>query len=115
MRGREIHNFPAFFKAEGELTRAGWEVHSPARMSCEAWFNGEESPGEPGSAEQCRYYAEKDLHVIVKILRAEDGDAVVFLPDSELSTGARSEMATAEWALLPRIPVAEAIKQGGWK
>lgn len=114
MRRWPIHNFPAFFAAEGRLTRAGWEVINPARMTCEAWQRGDVTVSD-GTPEACRYFADQDLHAILRVLRAEDGDALVVLPDWEQSSGARAEEAVARWVRLPVLTLEDAVAAGGTK
>jgi hypothetical protein len=106
MRRWPLMNYPAFYAAERELQAAGWTVFNPARMS------EEDAPGVPsdGSPQSCRAFAEQDLEVIVGVLRAEDGDAIVVLPEWEKSKGALAEVAVARWVRLPVLTLEEALR-----
>jgi hypothetical protein len=58
-----------------------------------------------------RFYAHRDLAVITG-LRAENGDAVVVLPDWEDSTGAKAEVAVARWVGLRVLTLRQATCDG---
>ena len=101
------NNFPRFYAAERVLKEAGWEVVNPARLD-------EEQPidGDPNLPSTRRKYASRDLGAILS-LRAEDGDAIVTLPQWDtLSNGAPAEVHTGVWTLLKILTVEEAVECG---
>ena len=117
MRSRPQFNYPAFFAAQAELERAGWQVFNPARMDIENDDGGPrldltfaEQKAHSGGAATSRRYAARDLKVILWRLRAEDGDAVVMLDGWEDSTGATAERAVAKWVGLTILTLEEAIR-----
>lgn len=113
MRGRPQFNFPAFFAGEHALYATGWDaVYNPARMDVEA--DGEatmtltdEYVGRPVNT---RRYAKRDCAILIDVLRAEDGDAIVVLPGWEQSRGASAEVAVARWVGLPMLTLEEATR-----
>lgn len=129
MRGRPGFNFPAFFAAEFELTKVGWQVFNPARMDVQtdAWPNVESYTltlpehrrgltqlikpldGAKFDPEDFRKYARRDCRVLIDYLRAEEGDALVILPGHEESIGATAEKAVARWVALPIITLEDAL------
>jgi len=78
MRGRPEMNFPAFFAAAGILRHLGHEVMNPA------------DPGDGFSTDDIRPAFGHCLQWI-----ATQADALILLPGSDTSRGARAEMATA--------------------
>lgn len=106
MRGRPEFNFPAFFAGQERLEAAGWAVFNPARMETRE----DQTADDLGTPPSFRRYAKRDLAIIVDTLRAEDGDAIVVLPDWEQSTGAKAEVAVARWVGLPVLTLEEATR-----
>ena len=118
MRTKPQFNYPAFFAGEEALKVTGWEVYNPARMDVVLDNGGAAQTltlaaqhahaGAPGNA---RRYAQRDAHILIEVLRVEDGDAIVVLPDWEESIGATAEVAIARWVGLPVLTLAEATHE----
>lgn len=116
MRSKPAFNYPAFFAGEERLRAAGWEVFNPAKMDVELDNGGaeqhlsiEEQNAHAGSPINARRYAKRDAAILIDVLRCEEGDAIVVLPDWEQSTGARAEVAIARWVGLPVLTLEEAL------
>jgi len=90
MRGHDLYNFPAFFKAAIALRRDGHIVVNPAEIDMAGGFNPalslEENGFDMGSALKGDFK---------KIL---DGEGIVLLPGWEESSGARIECAVTYFA-----------------
>lgn len=117
MRSRPRYNYPAFFEAERRLRAVGWEVFNPAKMDVEAdgaphlWWSRAQQERHASIPANARHYAQRDLGVIVGILRAENGDAVVLLEGWEQSIGATAERAAALWVGLRVLTLEEALNE----
>lgn len=114
MRGLPSYNYPAFMDADDKLTAAGWETFNPAKMDIEEddEDHAARSVDEQklhDTARNARRFARRDVRVLIDFLRAEDGDAIVVLPDWEKSTGATAEVGVAKWVFLPILTVEEAL------
>lgn len=117
MRSKPQFNYPAFMDGAARLRAAGWEVFNPAEMDIEQDNGGapttlsiEEQHAHASAFDNARRYAKRDCRVLIDELRAENGDAVVVLPDWEESTGARAEVAVARWVGLTFLTLEEACK-----
>jgi hypothetical protein len=118
MRSKPQFNYPAFFAGEERLRDSGWaEVYNPARMDVVLDNGGadqnlsiDEQHAHAGAPINSRRYAKRDAHILIEVLRVEDGDAVVVLPDWEESTGAKAEVALARWVGLPILTLEEATR-----
>jgi len=89
--GIEDGNRAAFYEAEADLCAAGWYVFNPIRID-------EEHPIDRFPTwEASRAYAARDLGILVKAMKAEDGDAIVLLPGWRQSPGASAEWRVAMW------------------
>jgi hypothetical protein len=118
MRSKPEFNYPAFMSGAEALRSIGWFIHNPAEMDVlidEQPDNFldmtvEEQEAHAGAFRNARRYAARDTHVIIHLLRAEDGDAIIVLPDWEESTGARAEVAVAEWVGLKFLTIEEALE-----
>lgn len=111
MRSKPDYNYPAFNEAAEWLRAKGWTVFNPAAMDKKA----NDAPNHPTVEEQkvyaskpanARRYARRDLRVLIDILRAENGDAIVLLPDWQESIGATAELAVARWVGLRTLELA---------
>jgi hypothetical protein len=120
MRGIPGFNYPAFMEAAEMLRDAGWIVFNPAEMDMVkdgidySQLSEEAQHAVSVSAELCRKFATRDLKVILSF-RGEDGDAIVNLTGWEGSTGARAENAVADWCMVERYTVKEALLEGGYR
>jgi len=101
MRGIPGYNEAEFARAAKLLRSQGWIVHNPVEMDKQ---DGDFEPGltvqeqeRRSTPETCRKFAGRDIDVIVNILRAEDGDAIVLLPGWRSSVGATAEFQVARW------------------
>ena len=91
MRGHELFNFPAFFKASLALRELGHDPINPAELDMAQGFD----PGNPdmeGQGIDVKDLLAKDFRAIL------DADAVVFLPGWRKSTGARAERVVAHFS-----------------
>lgn len=121
MRSKPEFNYPAFMDGARRLREAGWEVFNPAEMDTAEddqdpeflEMSIEEQEAHAGAPSNARRYARRDCRVLIDILRAEKGDAIVVLPDWEESAGAIAETAVSAWVGLPRLTLDEAINEGG--
>jgi hypothetical protein len=106
MRGKEDHNVPAFMEAAALLEATGWDVFNPASEV--------EAPGVDPTApiedtikaitpEVCRFYARRDAHQIIEVMRAENGDCIFMLEDWSDSAGAKAEYHLAGWVGLGQV------------
>ena len=105
MRGYPDCNYPAFMAAAKALREHGWWVFNPAEMD-EA---RDHEPPEDGPA-AWRHYAKRDTRVLIELLKAENGDAVVVLPGWGKSVGASAEVALGQWVGLKVLTLEEALK-----
>lgn len=139
MRGRDDYHFPIFFAATRRLQDANWMVFNPAKIDVvtDGWPSqaalegtpeqhrlglrtdvnplpssdiGAPLPSSDIDAALCRQYAQRDCKIILEWLKAERGDALVYLPGWEGSAGARAEVALAEWVMLPCLSLEEALR-----
>jgi hypothetical protein len=116
MRSRPAFNYPAFMAGAAALRAAGWSVFNPAEMDIEQDGVGaeflqltiEDQKSHAGAPANARRYAARDCSVLIGKLRAENGDAIVVLPDWAESVGARAEVAVSTWVGLPVLTLAEA-------
>lgn len=114
MRGKRHWNFPAFYRAEKRLVKRGWIVTNPAAMDVKA---GEMTrKGKPRyrntryTPKRARQFAKRDLNILINVLKAENGDAIIMLPGWKKSMGARAENAVARWVGLRRLTLKEALR-----
>lgn len=118
MRSKPAFNYPAFFSGEQRLSEAGWaEVYNPARMDIVLDDGGadqrlsiEEQHEHAAAPVNARRYAKRDARILIEVLKVEEGDAIVVLPDWEQSTGAKAEVALARWVGLPVLTIEEATR-----
>lgn len=99
MRHRPQFNFPAFYAAEAELSRAGYVVHNPARhdaeslgLDCKKFPTGDFKDAG-WSDEQINYFMREafawDMQCVC------EADAIALLPGWEQSAGVAVELAVA--------------------
>ncbi len=94
MTGYYDHNRAAFYRAERRLRAAGWHVYNPARID-------DRYPVIVGDGPSAmRTYASRDLAILVKNMRAEDGDAIVVIDGWWHSLGSLAECAVGRWVQL---------------
>lgn len=99
MRGRRGFNFPAFVRAAEDLTRAGYEVLSPAQRDMDNGFDpkgliGFEDLSKLGF--DLREALLEDCRMI-----CEEADAIVVLDGWAFSKGAKAEVALGRALGLP--------------
>jgi hypothetical protein len=116
MRGKPQYNYPAFLEAARLLREQGWKVYNPAEMDMK--YDKEDYTSRSikdqklhDDAESCRKFAERDLDIIMKVLRAEKGDAIVMLDEWFDSVGATAERAVAIWVKLRVLKLSTALKE----
>ena len=115
MRSKPDLNYPAFDSAAAELRKAGWIVYNPAEMDrnedgidwSKQGFTIEEQ--KELAAKYSRRFAWRDLKLLVRKMKAENGDAVVLLDDWEESVGANAERAVGMWVGLKIMTFKEAL------
>lgn len=117
MSGLKDFNFPAFFEAERQLEKLGYEVINPAHNDGATVQEALESAGTPESPNNLwSYYMKRDLpHVM-------DVDMLCVLPGWQKSKGAMLEVTVARALGLPLmvlkdeklIPRIEMIGLSGW-
>lgn len=116
MRSKPGFNYPAFMDGAMRLRGMGWVVFNPAEMDI-AQDNQDpefftmsiaDQEAHAGAPVNARRYARRDAKVLIDELRAENGDAIVVLPDWEESTGAKAEVAIARWVGLTVLTLEEA-------
>jgi hypothetical protein len=117
MSGMEDFNFPAFFEAERELEKLGYDVINPAHNDGATVQEALQSAGTPESPNNLwSYYMKRDLpHVM-------DVDMLCLLPGWEKSKGATLEVTVAKALGLPLmvlkngelIPRIRMIGLSGW-
>lgn len=88
MRGHRNLNHPAFFEAEEDLKKQGYNVINPARMDQEL---GLDPHNLQMNEEFIADAARRDIDAVFEC------DEVVLLPKWEKSKGARAEVAVAQW------------------
>ncbi len=113
MRHKPYSNFPAFFRAEKRLVKRGWIVTNPAQMDVQAGEmtrKGRARRWTKLTPKRLRKFATRDLNILINVLRAENGDAIIMLPGWKKSMGARAENAVARWVGLKRMTLKEALK-----
>ena len=96
MRGIKWYNFPAFGRAKAMLIEKGYGVISPADMDIKAGFDAMTLPEdydwnlipEHFDFQKC---VNRDIQAV------KDCDAIYMLNGWETSTGAKAEIALAEW------------------
>lgn len=114
MRGIPEYNYPAFIAAAELLHSLDWWVYNPAEMDIEAEPDMDwaaltlEQQKIYNTVVNARRFAIRDIDIILKKLRAENGDAIFVLPGWESSIGALAETAAARWVMIPVIPIEEA-------
>ena len=118
MRSKPEFNYPAFMEAERRLKLNGWEVFNPAQMDIDHDDGGadltlsiDEQHEHASAPVNARRYAWRDCGILIKTMRAEEGDAIVMLPDWEESTGAIAERAIAKWVGLSIMTLEEALSK----
>lgn len=97
MRGYHLLNFPAFDRAASLGRSLGWEVISPADLDRQNGIN--EWSDDVRDPHGTRVIVRRDLEALLA-LRAEEGDAIAMLHDWPKSSGARAELAVAQWLKL---------------
>ena len=117
MSGMKDFNFPAFFEAERQLEKLGYEVINPAHNDGATVQEALESAGTPESPNNLwSYYMKRDLpHVM-------DVDMLCLLPGWQKSKGAMLEVTVAKALGLPLmvlkdeklIPRIQMIGLSGW-
>lgn len=120
MRSKPEFNYPAFMAGAAALRAAGWEVFNPAEMDVAEdeqdpgflEMTREEQEAYAGAPVNARRYARRDCRVLIDQLRAEDGDAIVLLPDWHESTGAQAELWVSKWVGLHVMTLEEALNGG---
>lgn len=117
MRGIPEYNYPAFMDAERRLIIYGWKVYNPASMDMD--LDATDYPlrslteqKEHDDARSARHFAVRDLAILTRTLRAENGDAIVVLPGWNNSEGAVAEHAVARWVKLQLLTLQEALDDG---
>lgn len=97
MRGRKHFNFPAFDTAAAAGSLLGYYILSPADMDRKAGlFRGHlPEDDEELTDEQMKGCIDRDVKAILGLDPRKDG--IMVLPDWELSSGARAEVALARW------------------
>jgi hypothetical protein len=113
MRSKPHFNCEAFNRGADQLRKVGWEVFNPAEIDTEAGdtplkLSIEEQKEHASDHRNARRYAKRDCHVLISKLRAENGDAIVMLPDWQKSIGAKAEVAVARWVGLKVLTLEEA-------
>ena len=88
MEGLPEDNHPAFFAAERQLKRDGWEVINPALLD-----KIDEPPNGMSRAQSRRFFMDRDLNLIISEMWAEFGDTIFTLPGWTQSPGALAEVA----------------------
>ena len=119
MRSKPKFNHPAFNDAARRLRDAGWRVYNPAEMDIEHdgkeyWEKNlqmsiAEQKGWARDSVNARRLATRDTYTLLVRLRAENGDAIVMLPDWEESIGATAERAVARWVGLRILTLKTAL------
>ena len=116
MRSKPNYNYPAFTEGARKLRDAGWEVFNPAEMDIEedkvdysALNMSTEEQIDAATAASCRKFARRDLICIIDNLKAENGDAIVLLPDWDESEGAIAELGVSQWVKLENLTLEEAL------
>ena len=84
-------NREAFFEAEYALCHAGWYVYNPIRIDDDYPINA------ATDEEAYRAFASRDLAILIKKMRCEDGDGIVMLDGWRDSPGATAEWRVAMW------------------
>jgi hypothetical protein len=88
MRGIKNLNHPAFFEAEENLKKKGYNVINPARMDQELGLDPHNSQMDGTFITDC---ARRDIDAVFEC------DELVLLPNWEKSKGAQAEIAVAQW------------------
>ena len=117
MRTKPGFNYEAFMDGASDLRSRGWVVFNPAEMDIElddqadgfAEMTIEKQKEHADSPATARRYAKRDTDILLYELRAEDGDAIVMLPDWEESIGAKAEYRVAVWVGLKTLTLEEAL------
>lgn len=94
MRNLPLLNFPAFDRAARLGRASGWAVINPAEMDRNAGV--QDNVDFVDSPYTARVFAGRDTAALLN-MRAEDGDAIALLPGWQRSTGAKAELALANW------------------
>jgi hypothetical protein len=96
MRGIPYYNFPAFGDAHIDWLRAGWDVVDPAQMDINAGFNAYALPPD---TDWNAIPADFDFNACVDrdIAGLRTCQAIYMLDGWQGSSGARAELALAEW------------------
>ncbi len=89
--GDPTENREVFRRAAKQLRRNGWHVLSPVELD-------EEAPPPAGMSwhQSRRFFMKRDLNVIIDEMWAEFGDTLFTLHNWVFSSGAKSEVATAQ-------------------
>ncbi len=117
MRGIPEYNYPVFMEAATYMRSLGWKVFNPAEMQ---EIDGEDYRAhtlvdqklDDGPAKN-RLFARRDTDIIINVLKAENGDILVALPDWNKSIGSRAEIGLANWVGLDVVHIQQ-IKQGDY-
>ena len=97
MRGKKWFNFPDFDWAKECLTRAGWEVISPADLDREIGFDVKSLPPDTDWNDVAKLGFDLKAAVQRDIDAILDCDAIFMLHGWSESRGAKAEKAVAEW------------------
>lgn len=100
MRGYELSNFPAFFDAETALADIGYNVFNPARNDVNNGFD----PRDPNSKDFAGFSMNEALSWDLQ--RVLESDVIALLDGWEYSVGVAAEVATAQAAKIPVMPLA---------
>jgi hypothetical protein len=117
MTGYKNWNFPAFFEAEEQLIKLGYEVVNPAHNDGATVQEALESAGSPDAPNNpWRWYMRRDLPHVLEV------DALCVLPGWQKSKGASLEVTVAKAIGLPimvlqeetLVPRVSAVGLSGW-
>lgn len=97
MRGKKWFNFPDFDWAKECLTRAGWEVISPADLDREIGFDVNSLPPDTDWSDVTKLGFDLKAAVQRDVAAILDCDAIFMLHGWSESRGAKAEKAIAEW------------------
>ena len=97
MRGKKWFNFPDFDWAKECLTRAGWEVISPADLDREIGFDVNSLPPDTDWSDVTKLGFDLKAAVQRDVAAILDCDAIFMLHGWSESRGAKAEKAVAEW------------------
>lgn len=97
MRGKKWFNFPDFDWAKECLTRAGWEVISPADLDREIGFDVASLPPDTDWNDVSKLGFDLKAAIQRDVAAILNCDAIFMLHGWSESRGAKAEKAVAEW------------------